>query len=332
MAILNIQTTQTGIAGTLPSIAYINTNDTEATVLTAGYLNAIVAQGFQFSMPCVALISTRTTPSAQPDVGWYEIQHSGSNWSAVPTSSPGSVTLPTIANHIATYTNTSGNLSEDPSTAINGGNLQAGLSGTAGYVASFPTTASKGSLRMVAADNAGNTVTQITNASFGQASVLTVPDPAGATANFVMAPAALVSNNLVKASGTAGLIADAGIAASNVMVLNASNVLTGSGQITLVKANGVEAANAVTASGNAGVITTSALTTVGGGTYAITWTNSKITATSVGTFTIQGGTNSATFDIAFIFAPGAGTATLTIVNNTAATSLNGTILIGYTIL
>lgn len=117
---------------------------------------------------------------------------------------------------------------------------------------------------------------------------------------------------------------------AQVMLLNALNTMTDAGQIVLPKVNGTEASNAVTASGAAGVITTSSLTTAGGSSYAITWTNTKITATSVITLCVQGGTNT-TENISFSCVPGAGTATLTIYNNTASTPLNGTIFIGYTI-
>jgi hypothetical protein len=116
------------------------------------------------------------------------------------------------------------------------------------------------------------------------------------------------------------------------MQTTAVNTMSGSGQIILVKANGTEAANAVTASGNAGIITTSALTTAGAATYVITWTNTKITTTSVIGLTIMGGSNNATNNITFTVTAGAGTSTLTIFNNTAATALNGTLLIGYTVL
>ena len=100
----------------------------------------------------------------------------------------------------------------DASKRAEASNCQAGLSGTAGTLASFPTTAAKGSLVLAAVANTGNTLTTISNAAMGQASVISIPDPAGATANFAIAPAALVSGNLVKASGTAGLVADAGFA------------------------------------------------------------------------------------------------------------------------
>lgn len=179
------------------------------------------------------------------------------------------------------------------------GDVVAGSSGHQGVVAAFPAGASAGRLVLSAIGNTGNTDVTISNAIMGQASVITIPDPGAATAKFLLD------------SGTQAMAAGS--------------------QLTLAKANGTEAANAVTASGNAGVITTSSLTTAGGATYAITWTNTHISATSVIGLTIQGGTNNATQNITFTCVPGSGTATLTIYNNTAATSLNGTILIGYTV-
>lgn len=81
MGILNITTSQPGIVSVLPNIAYINTNDTVATVTTAGYLNKEVANGFQFTLPCIAAVSTKATPTSIAAVGWYEVQHVGANWS-----------------------------------------------------------------------------------------------------------------------------------------------------------------------------------------------------------------------------------------------------------
>jgi len=191
MAILNIVTSQTGLVGVLPSLAYIDTNDTEAAVLATGYLNKAVEQGYQFSIPCLAAISTRTSPNAVPAVGWYEIVHSGGNWSVVPPVAPGSVVLPTIANHIATFTDTVGTISEDPTIAITGHNLQAGLAtGTSGYIASMPGTAARGSLRLAAANSAGDTVTTITNASMAAARTFTIPDGGQSASNFIISDSA----------------------------------------------------------------------------------------------------------------------------------------------
>jgi hypothetical protein len=64
-------------------------------------------------------------------------------------------------------------------------NIDAGVSGTAGTVDVFPTTASKGKLAVTAADSAGDTTTTLVNASQAGARTYTVPD-AGANAEFVM--------------------------------------------------------------------------------------------------------------------------------------------------
>lgn len=186
MPILNINTNQIGLVGVTPNIVQIATNDTEAAVLTTGYLNHVVQSGTSFPMPCLAEVSTVASAGAQPQVGWYQIAHVGANWSLVALGSPGDVVLPTIANHIATYTNTTGTLSEDAATAINGGNIQAGLSSTAGYLASFPAAPAKGSLRLTAVANTNDTLVTISNALHGQASVYSIPDSGASTANLLL--------------------------------------------------------------------------------------------------------------------------------------------------
>jgi hypothetical protein len=321
--------------GNYPQFKFAVFGDNLATITAAGYLNSSSIQAgiplsnadvimalYSFNQQTVAGTFGIFTVNIATSTGQITL----SEW----TGTSG-VLLPTIANHLATYTNTTGTLGEDAATAINGGNIQAGLSGTAGTIASYPATAARGSLILAAVANTGNTATTISNVAMGQASVISIPDPVAATADFLLAPAALVNNNLIKANGTTGLVADAGIVATNVMQVNAVNTMSGVGQIILVKVNGTEAGNAVTASGNSGVITTSALTTAGGANYAITWTNTQISTTSVVGLTIQGGSNNATNNITFKCVPGAGSATLTIYNNTAATALNGTLLIGYTV-
>ncbi len=89
MPILNIQTTQSGLIGVLPSIAYIQTNDTEAQVVVTGYLNQVVQSGLAtFSLPCMVCVSTVASAGASPVAGWYNlayvpqsgVPHQG-NWS-----------------------------------------------------------------------------------------------------------------------------------------------------------------------------------------------------------------------------------------------------------
>lgn len=81
MSIISINTVQAGLVGVLPSIAYINTNNTVAEVTTAGYLNKEVANGAQFSLPCLAVVSTKATPTSAAVAGTYNIVHSGEDWS-----------------------------------------------------------------------------------------------------------------------------------------------------------------------------------------------------------------------------------------------------------
>lgn len=322
--------------GTLPRLKFMIVGDNLAAVTNAGYLTSQALEGYTLSNnDILMMLYSYNQQTGAGSFGIFTVVVNGATGLITLTSwaNPGEVVLPTIASHIATYTNTSGTLSEDAATAINGGNIQAGLSGTAGYLASFPATASKGSFRVVAVANTGDTLVTLSNVLMGQASVISIPDPVNALGRLLIGATAtpFVSGNFPVASGTGGLMVDSGVPSAQLMRLNAVNTMTGSGQIVLVKANGTEAANAVTASGNAGVITTSALTTAGGASYAITWTNTLITATSVIGFTIQGGTNT-TQNINFKVVPGAGTATLTIYNLTAATALDGTVLIGYSVL
>jgi hypothetical protein len=185
--IQNIVTEVAGLVGVLPKIIYIETNDTIAQVTATGYLDNAAKQGYQFSEYDMALVSTKTSPSAtDPQLALFQISIVPPHTSLVSLSGPGSVALPTIVNHIATFTNTAGAIGEDASTAINGGNIQAGLSGTAGYLASFPSTLAKGSLRIVAVANTNDTLVTISNALHGQASVYSIPDSGASTANFII--------------------------------------------------------------------------------------------------------------------------------------------------
>jgi hypothetical protein len=291
--------------GNLPQFKFAIFGDNLAAITTAGYLNqANIAAGMPLSNADIIMCLysfNQQTQSGTFDILTVAINSANgaitlSEWNS---SSGGSVTLPTIANYISHFTNTTGNMSSNAANVINAGNIQAGLSGTAGTLASFPATASKGSLLLVGVANTGNTNTTISNAAMGQASVISIPDPATATANFAVAPAALVNNNLVKASGTAGLVADAGIAASAVATYTGSTVIG-----NLVKASGTtgqitDAAFALHAA------TTSAY--AGGGT-SNAFTTTNMTASSIVTATILTQTNTSSIVKAV---PGTNTLTVT---------------------
>lgn len=254
MAILNVQADQIGQVGVKPGIWLIQTNDTIATVTTAGYLTAAYSAGNSFNDGDMAGVITKLTPSSS-DVssGWYQIHSAaGGAWSLTPMTAPGTVVLPTIANHMAIFTNTTGTIGEDVSTAINGGNLQAGLSGTAGYLSSFPATAARGSLRLVGANSAGDTVTQITNASQAAARVYSIPDGGQAASSFLLTDGiatqtiatgslALTLGNITAAAGN--ISASLGSVAAGTTVTAGTGVTATTGNVTASAGNVVAGAS-----------------------------------------------------------------------------------------
>lgn len=117
------------------------------------------------------------------------------------------------ANYIAHFIDTAGTIDDTAANIQNDGNIQAGKSGTAGTLISFPVTAAKGSLILAAVNNTGNTNTTISNAAMGQASVISIPDPGAATSDFVLAQSAIPTNQVtftVVKTATAAALATAG--------------------------------------------------------------------------------------------------------------------------
>lgn len=113
----------------------------------------------------------------------------------------------TIVNHIGCFTDTAGTIGEDAATAINGGNIQAGLSGTPGTLASFPATAANGSL-IVAGVNAGGAFnTTISNGAMGQSTVYTMGDIGASTGGLVVATSAIRMKSVAQAAVAGGAAA-----------------------------------------------------------------------------------------------------------------------------
>lgn len=139
----------------------------------------------------------------------------------------------------------------------------------------------------------------------------------------------LTAGNLISTSNASGIVQDSGVVATNVMHVNGINTMLAGSKILLDKGTGTEAANAVTINKQGGVITTSSLTTAGGSAYAITFTNSVIATTSTVNVFVMGGTN--TTPVCVKATAGSSTSTITISNPTAATALNGTVLLGFEI-
>lgn len=147
-------------------------------------------------------------------------------WNADPSA--GGVTFSggaSTANALAVFSDTAGNLKAQTTTSTLGfgltaatGNLQAaagnviaGASGAAGYLASFPSAAAKGSLRIQGVANTNDDLVTISNALHGQATVYSIPDVGAATGQLLNKTAALVSGNFIMASGTAGKVVDSGV-------------------------------------------------------------------------------------------------------------------------
>jgi len=250
MGILNITTDVAGQIGVKPRRVAIITTDSLATVTTAGYLNNANLMGYTIQPTDEIVMWYDYVDSASPGtMGIFNAEMTGGHITLVEWVNPGDVVIPTVVNDIAVFNTTSGQIKDSGThfsnntysvaptlkgaasnylavftsdnsldalaasgTAISPGNIQAGLSGTAGGLFSFPSTALKGSLELVASDNTGNTLTQITNAAFGQASVLTIPDPGAASANFLLDTGAgnLITDNQWFVSTTEILTTTAG--------------------------------------------------------------------------------------------------------------------------
>lgn len=183
MPILNISTDSPGLSGVDPRLLYIATNDPIATVKTTGYISKeIMTQNFQFFQTDLALISTQENSTAPFELEFLQLSLVNGLWSLIPIKND-TITSVT-ANHIATYANNNGGLSQDPSTAINkgsiqalGGTIQAGQDGLAGNFQAYPAGVNAGKLTLSSVNNTGNFNVTITNNSHGQPTTYGITDP-----------------------------------------------------------------------------------------------------------------------------------------------------------
>ena len=83
--------------------------------------------------------------------------------------------------------------------------IELGASGTSGSLKVFPSTALKGSVLYDAIDNTGDTVTTVRNAAMGQASVISIPDPGGATGTFALLETANIFTGAQRCDGNFGV-------------------------------------------------------------------------------------------------------------------------------
>lgn len=220
MPITHFQSDYVGQEGVLPRAGRIASTDNFASVTAEGYIDSIRHQGYNAQDGDFVFMSYNSGASN----GIFNVQIGNGNISTLlPYVGEGSVELPVVSghfanfdgatgliqdagflpsdatktrvvmasasvniSHIACFSDINGTVNDDSSTAINAGNIQAGISGTAGLFQSFPPTAAKGSFIFQASDNAGNTNTAITNSSMGQATVITIPDPNTSSTSFML--------------------------------------------------------------------------------------------------------------------------------------------------
>ncbi len=330
MSILNIQTAPpTGQAAvtssvqstqsSLPSLIYILTSDTFATVTTTGYLTQQQAQGFTFSNNQMALVYTTDTGPI-----WLKvvITYSGATIentvvSLVDPSNAGDVVLPTIANYIAHFTGTTGTISSAAANIINAGNIQAGLSGTAGTLISFPATAANGSLIISALNAGGAFNTTIRNSVMGQSSVVSIPDPGAATATFLLSTSSggqSVAGGFTVSTGNLAVSAGS-ITASGAITSTAGNITSGSsgdagtfiafpataanGTMIIAAGNAGGAFNTTITSGTIGQSTVYTVPDIGASTGGIVVSTSAIRQKVVAAAAAAGGNAAQSFTDAF---------------------------------
>lgn len=202
MAVISVQVLSSGINATVQStqmnttsqpasLIFINTTDDSDTVTTAGYLNqSKQLYGNVYINDALAIVYT-TDKGQSP----YQISISGQDISLIPEINPGSVDLPVTANHIACFTDTAGTIGDDVTTAINAGNIQAGVSGTQGTFVSYPATAGKGTFIVAATDSTSAYNTTLTNNALGQTTVFHLPDPSASAAGVLVSTLTAPDNN-----------------------------------------------------------------------------------------------------------------------------------------
>lgn len=344
MPILSAQTSFTGLSGIQPNLVFINTNDTIATVTTAGYLTHAVQEGLlTLQNGYMALVNTTVNqaPHTPPVPVWLQVSITGTAPNLVyslvtPENGGGAIFLGNVqagangiaggfisypgaantgnlflfatanaANYQIEVTNASfGQASSiiipDPGVALASflltqsagtqiigtgnlsiaqGNLTLGSAGHASTLTLFPSTAANGTLIISPLNAGGAFNTTIRNSIMGQSTVFSIPDPAAATANFMVANGALVSGNLVVAAGTNGTMIDAGIVSTNVQLKSGVKAVTtadigggGAGPITVASAS-LTAASVIVATIKSSTNTVAVAKCVAGaGNFNITFT------------------------------------------------------------
>lgn len=106
--------------------------------------------------------------------------------------------------YAAKFVDTAGTIDDTAGTMLNAGSIQAGLSGTAGTLISFPGTAANGSLILAAVNAGGAFNTTISNGTMGQSTVYTLPDIGAGTGGIVVSTGAVRMKMVADAAAAGG--------------------------------------------------------------------------------------------------------------------------------
>lgn len=236
------------------------------------------------------LLEPRPAALGINDVIWSSVNAGGSGVQAI---------APILTHAIASFYNTTGDITAYSGTVFNNGNIQAGDNAIPGSFISFPTGSAAGALILQAQNNSGNYLLFINNASFGQSSNLIIPDPGAASANFI----------LDHGSQT--------MAAGSKLLLDTGNATVVSQTCTLNK--------------QVGVITTESLTLATAATYTFTINNS-LAQLGVPVFvSLSAGSNTVPLNCTVAAKCAIGQINVILANNSAS-SLNGTLIVNFSLL
>jgi len=199
MALGTITEYPTGLTAISPSILYISTTDTYATVTTTGYLNPAKVLGSTFSNDQMALV---LTSDDGPVFLQVSVTQNGTvyNYSLVEPVGPGDISLPTVAGALAVFTTTTGHLADNQANATN---------------AVSTSSATPGTVRALVGSMAGSATTMTTGNLVGVRGAVTL---VGASGGFLYGVQGKVisTGTLSGSSWTAGMFGQLDISAATV--------------------------------------------------------------------------------------------------------------------
>lgn len=215
MSIIAINVDTTGLVGSTiqPRRCTMITTDNLSTITTAGYLNNQNTSGKPiFPTDVFEVLYSFNEATQVGTLGFFQVTFSSSTGFTLNIwENPGNVLLPVTSNAIAVFNGTNGqiksNTTASPATATNNGGLQAGASGTAGTVASFPATAANGSLILAAINAGGAFNTTLSNSTMGQSTVYSLADIGASTGGIPVSTAAIRMKSVAGAAAAGGAAA-----------------------------------------------------------------------------------------------------------------------------